>query len=153
MNRHLLLFLALVPVSFFAMEEDSLYKKIAQKKVTYEEAISFIEKKFSRTRGEYLPLMLMVFSCTYLPRKEGKTYKQMKQELDYYNVIAEHAGITEFITVMKKAIDNWDTANPENVFKYTNETDKWHQNYLDFLKNDYSLGLKDPMAKKNNKTG
>lgn len=150
MNKPLLIFFLLIPISCVGMEQASIYRRIgisSQKRdtandLTFEKAMGLIE---AECKSDHLKHCLKAFARTYLRTEVQKNYTQMKQELDVYCRQAEHLSLVcDFVIIMKAAIDNWDTASPGNVFKYT---DRVEHNFMVFLKDDYFLGLKDPRSK------
>ena len=159
MNKLLILFFLIAPVSCFGMDKLTIYRRIAisaEKKdvetdLTFEKALVAIEREF---RPGYTKDMTKAFARTYLRMEVLKNYNQVKQELDSYCATANDLSalfigfkpyLPSLVSVLKRAIDNWDTENPHNIFKYVDGS----ENILTFITHDHYLGLKDPREKDN----
>lgn len=153
MNKLLILFFVVSPVSFFAMDGKlTVFRRIAisaEKKdvandLTFEKALDIIKRD---CEPGHLQDWTKAFARTYLRMEVLKNYKQIKQELDSYCAAAEGMSVTflpTMVAVLKKALDNWDTGNPHNIFKYINDP----KGIGTFIEDDYFLGLKDPQKDK-----
>lgn len=152
MNKLLILFLVLSPVSLFGMDQLTIYRRIAisaEKKdvktdLTFEKALDAIEKQ---CQPGHITDWTKAFARTYLRMEVLKNYNQIKQELDSYCQSAQGLSATflpSLVTVLKRAIDNWDTGNPHHIFKYVDDP----KAILTFIADDYFLGLKDPRKDK-----
>lgn len=157
MNKLLILFFLSMPILLFGMGEETICKRVAssaqkndvKKDLTFEQADRLIESRLWPNQNE--KYMLKAFAITYLRREGGKTYNQMKAALDdHYNkaidskaTLLEVADVKSFVDLMKKVIDNWDTARPEHIFKYCDT----ESNLYSFFTRDCFLGLKDPRVK------
>ncbi len=154
MNKHHILFFVLIPFCFFSMErkKETIFNRIArsaEKKdvntdLTFEKALDAIEKE---CEPGHLKDWTRAFARTYLRMEKSKNYKQLKEELDSYCQTAEGMSVTflpSLVKVLKRAIDNWDTENPHNIFKYIENPN----GIKTFIQDDYFLGLQDPTKAK-----
>ncbi len=154
MNKHHILFFVLIPFCFFAMErkEETIFNRIArsaEKKdvntdLTFEKALDAIEKE---CKPGHLKDWTKAFARTYLRMEVCKNNNQLKEELDSYAQTSDSLSsvlVPRLIVVLKKAIDNCDTANPHNIFRYVDDP----REIGTFIECDYFLGLKDPTKAK-----
>lgn len=154
MNKQLMIFFLINTISLVGMNEpqQNIYRRLAisaEKKdvatdLTFEKAIVAIEKEIE---PGHLKDWSKAFARTYLRMEQLKNYNQLKQELDSYCKVSDPLSrilAPKLISVLKKAIDNWDTGNPHNIFKYVDDP----QEIVTFLADDYFLGLKDPRKDK-----
>lgn len=153
MNKLLILFFVVSPVSFFAMDGKlTVFRRIAisaEKKdvandLTFEKALDIIKRD---CEPGHLQDWTKAFARTYLRMEQLKNYNQIKQDLDSYCESANGLSVTflpSLVSVLKRAIDNWDTGNPHNIFKYVDDP----KAILTFIADDYFLGLKDPRKDK-----
>lgn len=152
MNKHLILFFIVIPFSLVAMDQPTILRRIAisAEKKDVNNDLTF-EQATAAVTNEILPrdskIRIMAFARTYLRQEKSTNYKEILQELDCYKSSAMEederikARVIPFIDLLKKVIDNWDTATPENIFKYVDESNKEH--VINFLTYSHCLGLQD----------